>query len=383
MIDFTELWSILVKERAVQNKIRSNRNLLDVIFTDESISYYLMKKILIAGAGGYIGTELVAYLLKKGHFVIALDRFFFGDTLRDLKNKNGIQIVKDDIRFFDKELLKGVDVVINLASISNDPASELNPQITKEINCTGALRLASLAKEMKVKRYIFSSSCSVYGAGNGVVNEESPVFPISEYAKSKQKAEQELIKLASPRFSVTIMRTATVYGLSRKRMRFDLIINIMTLHAWKNKKIFIRGEGDQWRPLIHIMDYIAGIDLLIEEKSIAKINKQIFNAGSNEQNYQVFQVANVFKKYFPDIHLEKVIDDPDNRSYHVNFDKISKALGFKPKKIIDDGILEIRDALEKGEVTDAGTLTHTLRHYQYLIEADRILSEVKLNNTLF
>src|SRR6185503_8247278 len=133
--------------------------------------FCIFMSILIAGAGGYIGTELTKYFLKKNYNVIALDRFYFGDTLSSLINNKKLKIVKDDIRSFDKKLLKGIDVVINLASISNDPASELNPQITKKINFEGAVRLAELSKEMKVSKHIFASSCSVYGANSGVVTE--------------------------------------------------------------------------------------------------------------------------------------------------------------------------------------------------------------------
>lgn len=342
-----------------------------------------MKKVLVAGAGGYVGTEMVPFLLDAGYKVIALDRFYFGDTLAQFKTNKNLTVIKDDIRHFDKSILKGIDTIINLASISNDPASELNPQITQEINYDGAVRLAKFAKEMKVKKYIFASSCSVYGAKNGIVSEESPVYPISEYAKSKRKAEEDLLKLADKSFIVTIFRIATLYGLSRNRMRFDIIINIMTLHAWKNKKIFIRGQGEQWRPLVHISDCINGFFTVLKETEHAKINKQIFNLGSNDQNFQVYQVAARLKQYFPDLEIESVPDDPDNRSYHVNFDKIATILHFKTKKTIDDGIKEIREALENGEITDSGTITHTLRHYQYLMEADKMLAEIKLNNKLF
>lgn len=340
-------------------------------------------RILVAGAGGYVGTELVPFLLAAGHKVIALDRFYFGETLSSITNTKSLTIIKDDIRYFKKDVLKNVDVVINLASISNDPASELNPQITHAINHEGAVRLAKLAKEMKVAKYIFASSCSVYGAKNGIVTEESPVYPISEYAKSKRRAEEDLLKLSDKTFHVTIFRISTLYGLSKYRMRFDIIINIMTLHAWKNKKIFIRGQGEQWRPLVHVHDCINAFNLVINEKNDSKISKQIFNLGSNDQNFQVFQVASRFKQYFPELEIESVPDDPDNRSYHVNFDKIATILHFKTQKTIDDGIKEIKDALENGEITDSGTITHTLRHYQYLIEADKLLSEIKMNDKLF
>lgn len=339
--------------------------------------------IFIAGAGGYIGPKMVQYFLAKGHEVIAMDRFYFGSTLDSFRKNRKFKIVKDDIRTVDKKHLKDVDVVINLASISNDPASELDHTITQSINYKGAVRLARIAKEMKVPLHIFTSSCSVYGAGHGTLTETSATAPISEYAKSKINAEADVMKLADKNFSVAIVRLATVYGLSEKRMRFDLIINLMTLHAWKNKKIFILGGGKQWRPLIHIADCIKAFDLLIDEKSKTKVNKQVYNVGSNQQNFQVFQVANHFKKHFPAVSIEIAPDDPDQRSYHVSFDKIHTILGFETEKSIDDGIEEIKDALDKGIITDESTRTHTLRHYQYLLEADKILSAVKLKNKLF
>ena len=342
----------------------------------------MIQTLFIAGAGGYLGPKMIEFFLAKGHRIIALDRFFFGNTLDDLiKNKN-ITVIKEDIRSINKSYFKDVDTIINLASISNDPASELNPEITRAINYEGALRLAKIAKEMKVKKYIFASSCSVFGKGRGTVSEVSPTSPISEYAKSKINAEKDLISLADNTYSVTILRMATLYGLSKKRMRFDLIVNLMTLHAWKNKKIFIMGGGKQWRPLVHIDDCVDAFDIIHNEKIIEKINREIFNIGSNDQNYQVFQVANFFKKHFPDIEIEVAPDDPDKRSYRVSFDKAKKILGFKPKKSIDDGIKEIRDSLEKGEITD-DIRTNTSWYYRYLIDADNMLSALKLHGKLF
>lgn len=341
-----------------------------------------MKKVFfVAGGCGYIGSHLVEFLLGKKHKVIVLDRFFFGNTLKDIPNKN-LTVIKGDVRFVDKKILKNVDVVINLAAISNDPASELDKSITKKINYIGAVSLAKLAKESGVKRYILSSSCSVYGAGSSILDENSPLAPISEYAKSKIRAEEEILKLASKKFVVTIPRLATVYGLSPRRMRFDLIVNIMTLHAWKNKKIFVMGEGMQWRPLIHIDDAVKAFYLLAMEKDINKIQSQIFNIGSNTQNYQVYQVANFFKRYFPGLEIEVAPDGPDKRSYNVNFDKARKVLGYRTQKTIDDAIIKIKKALDNGTVTD-DTRTNTLYQYRFLMEADRILSEIKLRGRLF
>lgn len=339
------------------------------------------KKILIAGAGGYIGTEMTEFFLKKGLEVIALDRFYFGDTLSDLKDNKNLQIVKADIRNFDKKILKNVYAVINLASISNDPAAELNPKITNSINYSGAIKLAKLAKKMKVKKYLFASSCSVYGASNNFLDEHSKVNPISEYAKSKIKAEKKLLKLANKSFCVTIPRLSTIYGVSKRRMRFDLIINIMTLHAWKNNKIFVMGGGNQWRPLLHLKDCINFFYSCVLQDSTV-INKQIFNVGSNTQNYTVSQVARQFKKYFPNLSVEEIPDDPDPRNYKVNFDKVKKLLKYVPKNSISNGIDEVKHALEKGEISETEQ-SNTLAYYKYLMDANAVLSSIKLKNKLF
>jgi len=340
-----------------------------------------MKNILIAGAGGYIGSRMTKFFLDKGYRVTALDRFYFGNTLKSMEKNKKLLIVREDIRSLDKNLLRGVDTVINLASISNDPASELNPKVTQQINNKGAVKLARLSKESGVKKYIFSSSCSVYGMGENKVDEKSKLYPLSEYAKSKITAEKKILELSNSSFCTTVLRLSTLYGLSEKRMRFDLIVNLMTLHAWKNKKIFILGGGKQWRPLIHIDDCINAFYIVLDaQKKI--INKQIFNVGSNDQNYQVFQVANILKRFFPEIDIEIAPDDPDQRSYRVNFDKFTRALYFKPKKTIEDGVREIKEALEKGKITD-DLRTNTLWYYKHLIESNDLLSKIKIRGKLF
>lgn len=342
----------------------------------------MSQRVLIAGAGGYIGSKMVQSFLDHGHEIIALDRYYFGGVFDNLRNNKKLQIVKNDVRTINNNILKGVDVVINLAAISNDPSSELNPQVTQDINHKGAVHLAVLAKKHNIKKYILSSSCSVYGSGDSTLDETSTLAPISEYAKSKIAAEKDILKLATDDFCVTTLRLATVYGLSEKRMRFDLIVNIMSLYAWRDKKIFILGGGKQWRPLVHIDDVIQAFELVMNEESLLKIQKQVFNVGSNEQNYQVFQVANLLTKYFPELEIVTTPDDPDKRNYHVNFDKIHKTLKFKESMKIEQGIQEIKNALEQGLVKD-DLRTVTLKYYQYLIEADKILSEVKLNGKLF
>jgi len=340
--------------------------------------------ILITGAGGYIGTQMVKDFLSRGYKVKALDRYFFGYDFDDVASGD-LEVIKDDIRWFKPEILKGVDVVIDLSSISNDPSAELNPVATNEINYLGALNMAQKAKELGVKKYILSSSCSIYGAGSDkrMLTEESELNPVSKYAESKINAERDISTLSDKNFSVTFLRNATAYGLSKDRMRFDLILNIMTLNAWKNQKIFILGGGDQWRPLCHIKDIIKAFRLVTEEQDIAKINKQAFNVGSNEQNYKVKQVAHIFKEIFPNIKIENIPSDPDKRSYNVCFDKINKVLNFKTELAPVDGIREIARALNEDLVSGDEIRTNTLKFYKYLLDADKVLSKVKIKNRIF
>lgn len=330
------------------------------------------KRILITGAGGYIGSKMVLKYLEIGYFVIALDTYLFGDVFNDLSKNKQLTIIKDDTRSFKKALLKDVYAIIDLAAISNDPSSELNPKMTHEINTKSVSRVARLAKKMGVQKYIFSSSCSVYGGGKGTFDETSQTFPISTYAKSKIAAEKKLLTLTDNNFTVTIMRNGTVYGLSEKRMRFDLVVNVMTLHAWKQNKIYILGGGKQWRPLIHINDCINAFLSVLEEKDLRKIQKQIFNVGSNEQVLQVFEVANKIKEHFPNVIIENVPDDPDKRNYHANFSKIKNVLHFRPQKTVDDGIKEIKEALQKGTIEDT-MRNRTFEYYQHLLSEKKLV----------
>lgn len=342
-----------------------------------------MKTILVAGGAGYIGSILCEILLKARNKVICLDRFFFGkDKVAHLQKDPNFSIVRNDIRCVKQDIFTGVDVVIDLSGISNDPACDLDPDITKDVNLKGAISLPNLAKNAGVKRYIFSSSCSVYGGGSQKqFAEDSHPNPISLYAKLKIKAEEEIKKLASDDFCVTFLRNATVYGVS-PRMRFDLLINIMTAHAVTKRKIFVLGGGKQWRPNVHIRD-VAEAFVIVIDAPVEKINGEIFNVGSNEQNYQVLQVANMIRDVVPYTEVEIVPDDADKRNYNVNFDKIHNVLGFRVKHSSAEGAVEVKQAIEKGNIDTDDIRTSTLKYYQYLIEADRILSEVKMDGKLF
>ena len=297
------------------------------VFFEESESGVLMQKsVLVTGGGGYIGSVLTELLLEAGHRVKVLDRFFFGrDLVAPLERNERLTVVKADVRYTTKDLFEGIDVVMDLAGISNDPASDLAPRITEEVNFEGPVHMATLAKQAGVSRYLFSSSCSIYGHGQEErLDEESSKAPVSLYARTKIQAEEQLVKLNDERFAVTFLRNATVYGLSH-RMRFDLVINLMTLYAWKNRRIYVLGGGRQWRPVVHVKD-VGRAFMLVMDAPVEKIAGQAFNVGSNEQNYQIYRLAQMVRDVVPHTDLEMVPDDPDKRTYNVSFDKIQKVL---------------------------------------------------------
>jgi len=342
-----------------------------------------MRTILIAGGAGYIGSVIVGELLKMGYQVKVLDRVFFGfQAIEPYKNEPNFELIQDDIRFFNEKVLRGVDTVIDLAGISNDPSCDLEPRATTDINHRGCVRVAKLAKKMGVERYIFASSCSVFGdAKSEKLTEDAPTYPVSLYAKAKLAAEKDILPLADDNLCVTVLRNATVYGLS-PRMRFDLVVNMMTMRAWKNRKIHVLGGGKQWRPNVHIKD-VAKAFILVMGADKAKVNGKIFHVGSNEQNHQVLQIANMVRDVIPYVEVEVVPEDPDKRNYNVCFDEIRDVLGYQVERTVHEGIVEVRQALESGIIDPEDVRTVTLKYYEYLLKAERILKEVSYKGRIF
>lgn len=323
-------------------------------------------KVLITGAGGYIGSVLVPTLLSKGFEVVALDRFFFGKE--NLKEQKGLTLVEEDIRSIDKSIFNGVQGVIDLAAISNDPAGELDPVKTYSINHLGRLRIATLAKTAKgagVERYILPSSCSIYGFQEGEVHEQSQVNPLTAYAHANYRAEKDILDLAEKDFCVTIIRQATVYGLS-PRMRFDLAINGMVKGFFKNGKIPILRDGTQWRPFVHVRDTSRAMSMILKaDKEL--VNKEMFNVGSNEQNYQIFNLAERVASSIGIQFQHEWYGAPDHRSYKVNFDKIKNVLGFEPEYNAEKGAAEVWQALKSGQVNPDDPRMITVDWYKKLL----------------
>ena len=323
--------------------------------------------VLVTGGAGYIGSVLTELLLERGYEVTILDRFFFGDTIADLRVHPKLHIVRDDVRWWADGGLqgKGIDGVCDLAALSNDPAGELDPAKTLEINHEGRARICRMAKQAGVRRYVLASSCSIYGFQDDAVNETSPINPLTTYAVANHRAEEATLALASPRFTVTALRQATVYGLSR-RMRFDLAINGMTLALFKNGSVKILRDGTQWRPMVHIRDTSRAF-ITVLEADPASVNGEIFNVGSDDQNLQIRPLA---KRLCHALGLQYVEDwygDPDHRSYRVSFQKIRDRLGYTTRFTPEDGAKEIFRALEQGAVQD-GPTTRTVDWYKSLIQ---------------
>ena len=337
-----------------------------------------MKHLLVTGAGGYIGTTLVPMLLEAGHSVRALDRFFFGVHL--LAPHPNLEIVKEDSRFVEPKHLQGIDSVIDLVAVSNDPSGELFETATWQINRDSRVRTAELAKNAGAERYILPSSCSIYGfqPADYIADETSPTNPLTTYAKANKQAEDGVLALADDDFHVIALRQATVYGYS-PRMRFDLAINGMTFGAWHTGKLPTMRDGTQWRPMVHVRD-AARAQLFMLEADSDKVNGQIFNVGSDDNNYQIAKLAEIVAETVPrDVEIEWY-GDPDQRSYRVSFDKI-ESLGFRSKYGAADGVREICEALDAGKI-DKTTETITLDWYKALHKWYETIREVELHGGL-
>ncbi len=332
-------------------------------------------KILVTGTEGYLGSLLAPLLIQQGHEVIGVDTGFY--KVGWLYNGTDLtaKTLNKDIRHIRAEDLKGVDAIVHMAELSNDPAGQLAPHITYEINHQGSVRLANLAKAAGVERFIYMSSCSVYGvATEDYVTEESPVNPQTDYAKCKTLVERDVKPLADDGFSPTFLRNATAYGAS-PRMRFDIVLNNLSGLAWTSKEIKMTSDGTPWRPLVHGLDICKAILCTIEAPRDL-VHKQIFNVGDTAHNYQVKEIAETIAEVFTECQLSFGQSDGDNRSYRVSFEKInSKLPGFQCDWNAKSGAQQLFDLFTQIDMSTDTFLFRgftRLKQLQYLIRTQQI-----------
>jgi nucleoside-diphosphate-sugar epimerase len=340
----------------------------------------MSKRLLITGHKGYIGSVMVPFCLEAGYEVIGLDSGYF-EQCTLMPDAVEVPSMRKDIRDLEPSDLEGFDGVIHLAALSNDPIGNLNNVWTDEINFKASVRLAKLAKAVGVQRFLFSSSCIMYGMSEAaVVTEESPLDPKTEYARSKVKSEQKISELADNDFSPTFLRNGTIYGAS-PRMRFDTVLNDLMGSAVSTGKVVVYSDGKPWRPVIHVQD-VARAFLTVLEAPIIDVHNQAFNTGANHLNHQIIELAEIVVKTVPGCELSVLAQSgADQRTYKSDFGKFARVFPtFAFKWTAKEGAEELYEAFQRVGLTyslftdkrftrlkwlryllDSGKLDHSLR----------------------
>jgi nucleoside-diphosphate-sugar epimerase len=327
-------------------------------------------RVLITGHNGYIGSVMVEVLQAAGHQVLGLDSYFFENC--GLNKRDETPAVRKDVRDVSSEDLAGIEAVVHLAALCNDPVGDLNPDWTFDINHIASRRLAELSKAAGVQRFLYASSCSMYGqAGEDMVDETAPLRPLTPYAVSKARAEEDISALADADFSPVFMRNATAYGMS-PRLRADLLLNNLVCWAHTTGKIRIMSDGTPWRPIVHVEDIARAFSAALVAPRAA-IHNQAFNVGINEENYQVRELADIVRELLPECDVEYAAGGgADPRSYRVSFDKLARQLpAFVPKWNARRGAQEVYDGVRGAAVAlddFCGRKFTRLAQFKYLLD---------------
>lgn len=325
------------------------------------------ERVLVIGGGGYIGSALIPRLLDDGYDVRVMDRMIYGqEPLAHCMDHPNLELMQVDYRRVDElvRAMEGASAVVHLGGLVGDPACAVNEELTIDVNVTFSRVIAEMAKGCGIRRFVFASSCSVYGASDAIVDERSKLNPVSLYAQTKIASERMLKELSDDRFHPTILRFGTIYGISG-RERFDLVVNLLSAKAVVDGEFAIFGS-DQWRPFVHVSDAALSI-----YKSVAApeslVSDQVFNVGSNAQNLTLGQVGETVLRHVPEARAVYQEREGDQRNYRVDFRKIRRMLGFTPEWTLDDGIGQVVEAVRSGRVQDYRDI-----HYSNV----RVLEEV-------
>jgi nucleoside-diphosphate-sugar epimerase len=337
-------------------------------------------KILVTGAEGYIGVQLGPLLLQRGHQVVGLDTGFYRNGwLYDHGAGELPRCIRKDIRLVSAEDLSGFEAVVHLAELSNDPLAQLNPQIAYQINYLGSVALARQCERAGVRRFVYASSCAVYGLGSdAVLTETSPTRPQTVYAQCKVLVERDLSRMAADGFSPTFLRNATAYGPS-PRMRFDVVLNNLAGWAWTTGEIKMTSDGSPWRPLVHVRDICEAIACVLEAPK-EMVHNEVFNVGDTAHNYPVREIAQAVARAFPGSRVTSGPGGGDQRSYRVSFAKIRTRLPqFRCRSDVSAGALELRDLFQRinltREVFESRAYTR-LKQLGYLLRTGKVDSQL-------
>ena len=337
-------------------------------------------RILLTGHDGYLGTVMGPFLARAGHDVTGLDTFLYeGCTFGE--EAPALPALRMDVRDVKPEHLEGFDAVVHLAALSNDPVGDLNPACTYAINYEASVRLAEAARAAGVERFVFSSSCSLYGAaGRAILDEEAAFNPVTPYGESKVLVERDVAALAGDGFSPTFLRNATVYGVS-PRLRFDLVVNNLVGFAMATGKVLLQSDGTPWRPLIHVED-VARAVLAVLAAPRELVHNQAFNVGTTTENYQIREIAEIVEAAVPGSTVAFAEGaGPDRRSYRVDCGKIARTLpSFKPQWTVARGVQQLVEAFQRHGLTREDLVGHCyvrIGHVRWLQQEGRLDAELR------
>jgi nucleoside-diphosphate-sugar epimerase len=331
----------------------------------------------VIGGAGYVGSVLVRTLLDRGYGVTVLDALMYGDEgMDELYGRSELHVMQGDFR--DIETLvtacRHVDAVVHLGAIVGDPACDLDQHLASEVNLEATRTVAAVARGMGIRRFVFSSTCAVYGASDDLLDEDSPVDPVSLYAMTKMGSEEHLLSMNGGNFDPVVLRFGTFYGVS-PRPRFDLVVNLLAAKALSEGEITIIG-GAQWRPFIHVADGAEAIIKCLEAPTAVVANK-VFNVGSDDQNYTMREIGNIIATEVPDVKVHFQPSAEHEPNYRVSFARIRRDLRFAPKRTLAQGVAEIRSAIEAGNVSDYADTRYSNQLSLAVGESARILIEVE------